>query len=105
MQVRAAASVEGTLMGGLALAVCSSLRFRAKREHLKMCQGLSPESQRHNLALTLLFVPYSFESGIESVSDTEPRPTYSGAGGRERGGDADGRAGLSRLLIRILYAN
>jgi len=37
--------------------------FRAKREHPKMCSGLVPESQGHDLAWTVLYVPYSLDSG------------------------------------------
>ena len=37
------------------------VRFRAKREQLKRCQGLHPESQGQNLALTALCVPYSLD--------------------------------------------
>ena len=38
-------------------------RFRAKRGRLKTFQGLLPESQGQNPALTGLFVTDSFESG------------------------------------------
>ena len=38
-------------------------RFRAKRERLEWCQGLLPESQGQNLALTVLSAPFSFVSG------------------------------------------
>ena len=40
-----------------------SARFRAKREQLEMFQGLMPESKGQNLALTVLFVLYSLDSG------------------------------------------
>jgi len=36
---------------------------RAKREQLKRLEGLLPDSQGRNLALALLFVPYSLDSG------------------------------------------
>jgi len=36
---------------------------RAKRGQLKTCWGLLPESQGHNLVLTVLCVPYSLDSG------------------------------------------
>ena len=38
-------------------------RFRAKREQLRKFTGLSPESQGQNLALTVLCVLYSLNSG------------------------------------------
>jgi len=38
-------------------------RFREKREHLKTYQGLLPESQRQNLALTVLYVSHPLDSG------------------------------------------
>ena len=34
-------------------------RFRGKRERLKLLQGILPHSQGQNLALTVLYVPYS----------------------------------------------
>jgi hypothetical protein len=37
-------------------------RFPAKKEQLKLLQGLLPEIQGQNLALTVLYVPYSLES-------------------------------------------
>ena len=39
------------------------LSFRAKREQLKSFSGLAPESQGQNLALTVLYLPYSLDSG------------------------------------------
>jgi len=38
-------------------------RFLAKREHLLRIKGLLPESQGHNMALTVLHVPYSLGCG------------------------------------------
>ena len=38
-------------------------RCRARREHLTRVEGLAPESQGWNLALTVLCVPYSLDSG------------------------------------------
>jgi len=38
-------------------------RFRAKMEHLKEFQVLLPESQGQNMALTVVYVPYSLGSG------------------------------------------
>ena len=38
-------------------------RFRAKGEQLKRFQGLLPESQGQNQALTVLRVPYSLDNG------------------------------------------
>ena len=43
--------------------VYSGDRFPAKREQSQMFQRLLPESQSQNLALTLLCVPYSLDSG------------------------------------------
>jgi len=37
----------------------------SEREELERFQGLLPESQGHNLALTVLCVPYSLDSGLE----------------------------------------
>jgi hypothetical protein len=37
--------------------------FRAKRGEIERCCGLLPESQRQNLALTVLYVPCSLDSG------------------------------------------
>ena len=40
-------------------------RFRAKREQLeRFYEGLVPESQGQNLALTVLYVPCSLDSGL-----------------------------------------
>jgi len=47
----------------------SNHRFRAKREQLKTCEGLSPDSPDHNLALSVLYAPSSLGSG----SATPPR--------------------------------
>ena len=41
----------------------SPYHLRAKKEHLKGFRGLSPESKGHNLALTVLYVPYLLDSG------------------------------------------
>ena len=38
-------------------------RFRAKRGKLKMFEGLLPESQRQNLAVSAIYVPYSLDGG------------------------------------------
>ena len=40
-------------------------RVRAKKEQNKRFEGLSPESQGQNLALTALEVPHSLDSGPE----------------------------------------
>ena len=37
---------------------------REKMEHLEMFPGLLPISQGRNLALAVLHVPYSFDSGL-----------------------------------------
>jgi len=50
-------------------------RFRSNREHLNIFEGLSPESQGQNLTLTVLYFPYSFDSGrggAHSGSDGTP---------------------------------
>jgi len=39
-------------------------RFRAKRKQPKTCWGLSPERQGQNLALTVLYVPYSLRAVV-----------------------------------------
>jgi len=49
-------------------------RFRAKRELLETCEGLFPGSQGRNLAVTVLYVPSSLDSGLalphpDSLSD------------------------------------
>jgi len=38
-------------------------RCRAKREHLRRFKALVPESQGHNLALTVSCAPHSLDSG------------------------------------------
>ena len=38
-------------------------RLRAKMNQLEKVQGILPERQRHNLALTVLYVPCSLGSG------------------------------------------
>ena len=43
--------------------VPSYFRSRAKREQLDRYQGLLPESQGKNLAVTFLYVPCSLDSG------------------------------------------
>ena len=46
--------------------------FQAKRGQRKRFQGLLPESQGQNLALTVLHVLYSLDSGLSKVNaDTE----------------------------------
>ena len=40
-------------------------RLRAKREHPRRISGLWHESQGHNLALTVLYVPGSLDSASE----------------------------------------
>ena len=44
------------------------VRVRAKRAQLHRFQGLLPESQGHNLALTVLYVPYSLISGTQNFT-------------------------------------
>ena len=38
------------------------VRFRAKKEQLKRCQGRSPESQGQNVTLTVFNEPYLLDS-------------------------------------------
>ena len=74
-------------------------QFGAKRKHLKTFQGFLPESQGQNLALTVLFVPNSLESGLSQSEfglttwwvwhDRLPKR------GRARAAEADMRAELS----------
>jgi len=45
----------------------ASARFRAKRGQRKSFQGLSPEIESRNLALTVLYVPDSLDSGLRRV--------------------------------------
>ena len=40
-------------------------RCRTKREPLQRFYGLSPESQGQSLALTVVYVPYSLDSGYK----------------------------------------
>ena len=47
----------------LVVETLTPLRCQAKGEQPKTIQGLSPESQGQNLALTVLHVPYSLDSG------------------------------------------
>jgi hypothetical protein len=54
-------------------APCRISRFRAKRTQLKPFEGLSPEIQGHNLAVTVLHVPFSLDSG----SSFPPAPGHS----------------------------
>jgi hypothetical protein len=42
---------------------------QAKKEQLKTFEGLRPESRNQNLALTVLYAPYSPDSGWESTED------------------------------------
>ena len=44
-------------------AVDQSFRLRVKREQLRMFCLHSPESRGQNLALTVVYVPYSLDSG------------------------------------------
>jgi hypothetical protein len=43
--------------------------FRAKQAHLKEFEGLLPQIQGHNLALTVLYVPYRSEANARSGSN------------------------------------
>jgi len=42
-------------------------RKQIKRKQLKTFQQLSPESQGQNLAVTVLYVPYSLDSGLRTA--------------------------------------
>ena len=57
-------------------------RARAKRGQLEMCSVLRPESQGQNLALTVLYVPYSLDRG--SSSRQEPLMAIGCQVGREQ---------------------
>jgi hypothetical protein len=52
--------------------------FRAKREQLEIFQGISPESQGQNQALTVSHVPYSLSSGPQTrkhkLEILQPKP-------------------------------
>jgi hypothetical protein len=45
-------------------------RFEANREQVEKHQGLSPGSQGQNVALTVLYVPYSLESGVDAAPNS-----------------------------------
>ena len=47
-------------------------RFRAKKEQPKRFEGLSPDSHGHNLALTVLYVPCSLDSGSSLPKAARP---------------------------------
>ena len=52
-------------------------RFRAKTKQLETVEGLLPESQGQNLALTVLYVPYSLDSCLPELTlgkSTSKRP-------------------------------
>ena len=57
------AELDCKLENSLAVNPGAAGRFRMKREQLILLWGLLPESQGHNLALTVLHVPYSLDSG------------------------------------------
>ena len=43
-------------------------RFRAKGKQLKTLEGLEPQRQGQNLALTVLRLPYSLDSGLGEIA-------------------------------------
>ena len=43
-----------------------AVRFRARRGQLETLEGLLPDSQGQNLALTVLYMPYSLDSGTRT---------------------------------------
>ena len=49
-------------------------RFRAKRQTLARLEGLLPENQGHNMALTVVCMPYPLDSvpGGATPKDAEP---------------------------------
>ena len=60
------------------LSNCLQVRCCAKREHFAEVQGLQPEDQGQNRAVTVLYVPCSFDSKTrQRVS--EARNLFSGA--------------------------
>ena len=48
------------------------VRFQAKRAHHARFQGIRPESQGQNLALTVLYMPYSLDSPQPPGDETSP---------------------------------
>ena len=50
----------------------SAVRFPSKREHVKRLEGLELESQSQSLALTVLYVPASFNSAPHSCANPLP---------------------------------
>ena len=60
-------------------------RIPGMREHPDVYKGLLPESQGQNMALTVLYVPYSLDIGMEA-SDTGGESTWPVAKLQERGG-------------------
>jgi hypothetical protein len=47
--------------------------FRAEKEQIKRGLSLSPVSQGQNLALTVLYVPYSLDSGTQELVECSAR--------------------------------
>ena len=56
--------VNGGVVGTLSGQSVPLNRFQARREQLESFLGLLPEGQGHNLALNVLYVPYSLGSGV-----------------------------------------
>ena len=61
-QERRSRHPKGKLIFTVSLVVHRVIRVRAKWDHMKTFQGLLPQSQGQNLALTVLCVPYSLDS-------------------------------------------
>ena len=53
------------------------VRFRAKKTQLGRVEGFSPESQGQNLALTVMYVPCSLESGVQRIATKRHEPSKS----------------------------
>ena len=68
-------------------------------EQLKSFQGLSPESQGQNLALTVLFVPYSLDSaGAAGGSGGVASPEHAACSFSEKKRFITCRTGVQGLL-------
>ena len=61
--------------------MCGTRGLNAQREHLQRFQGRLPESHGRNLAVTVLYMPYSLDSGrvriVHFGTDPDSRTTFS----------------------------
>ena len=74
------------LGGGSSASWC--VRVLAKREQLKIFQELLPEGQDQFLVLTVLYVPYSLDSGSYGLNTTMNDPSTRVMKTRRRGSNA-----------------